>query len=181
MRIYKNNLLELERGYWHGKYQRFTMTEVPDGFSRRQGTDISVISRYGRMYLKSVFKQVYIVKGIATSDFRQIWGIQEDYTKKERVNHVHHCIDAITIACIGLGEYGKLAQYHRAAEEFKQGRSTQRAQFDKPWPTFVEDIKNIQNELLVAHYSQDNMKKHTRKRVRGEKGYAEGDTARGAL
>lgn len=179
--IRRRHLLELERGYWHGKYQRFTMTEVPDGFSRRQGTDISVISRYGRMYLKSVFKQVYIVKGIATSDFRQIWGIQEDYTKKERVNHVHHCIDAITIACIGLGEYGKLAQYHRAAEEFKQGRSTQRAQFDKPWPTFVEDIKNIQNELLVAHYSQDNMKKHTRKRVRGEKGYAEGDTARGAL
>ena len=79
------------------------MKEVPEGFSRRQGTDISVISRYARMYLKSVFKQVYIVKGIATSDFRKMWGIQEEYTKKERVNHVHHCIDAITIACIADG------------------------------------------------------------------------------
>ena len=63
------------------------------------------------MFLKSVFKQVYIVKGIATSDFRQMWGIQEEYTKKERVNHVHHCIDAITIACIDKGAYDKLAEY----------------------------------------------------------------------
>ena len=97
-KIRRRHLLSLQRDYWRGKYQRFTMTEVPEGFSRRQGTDISVISRYARMYLKSVFKQVYIVKGIATSDFRKMWGIQEEYTKKERINHAHHCIDAITIA-----------------------------------------------------------------------------------
>lgn len=100
-KIRRRHYLILQRDYWRGKYQRFTMTEVPEGFSRRQGTDISVISRYARMYLKSVFKQVYIVKGIATSDFRKMWGIQDEYAKKERVNHVHHCIDAITIACIG--------------------------------------------------------------------------------
>jgi CRISPR-associated endonuclease Csn1 len=94
------------------------MAEVPEGFSRRQGTDISVISRYARMYLKSVFKQVYIVKGIATSDFRKMWGIQEEYAKKERVNHVHHCIDAITIACIGKAEYDKLADYRHKYDEY---------------------------------------------------------------
>ena len=177
--IRRRHLSSLERDYWRGKYQRFTMTEVPEGFSRRQGTDISVISRYARLYLKSVFKQVYIVKGIATSDFRQIWGIQEEYTKKERVNHVHHCIDAITIACIGKGEYDKLAQYYHADEAFKWGKSIDRAQFAKPWPTFVEDIKAIQDELLIAHYTKDNMAKHTRKR--GEKGYIQGDTARASL
>lgn len=177
--IRRRHLLSLERDYWRGKYQRFTMTEVPEGFSRRQGTDISVISRYARLYLKSVFKQVYIVKGIATSDFRQIWGIQEEYTKKERLNHVHHCIDAITIACIGKGEYDKLAQYYHADEAFKWGKSIDRAQFAKPWPTFVEDIKAIQDELLIAHYTKDNMAKHTRKR--GENGYMQGDTARASL
>lgn len=177
--IRRRHLLELDRDYWRGKYQRFTMTEVPEGFSRRQGTDISVISRYARLYLKSVFKQVYIVKGIATSDFRQIWGIQEEYTKKERVNHVHHCIDAITIACIGKGEYDKLAQYYHEDEEFKWGKSIDKAQFPKPWPTFVEDVKAIQDELLIAHCTKDNIGKHTRKR--GEKGYAQGDTARASL
>lgn len=177
--IRRRHLLSLERDYWRGKYQRFTMTEVPEGFSRRQGTDISVISRYARLYLKSVFKQVYIVKGIATSDFRQIWGIQEEYTKKERVNHVHHCIDAITIACIGKGEYDKLAQYYHADESFKWGKAVDKAQFPKPWQTFVEDIKAIQDELLIAHYTKDNMAKHTRKR--GENGYMQGDTARASL
>ena len=177
--IRRRHLLSLERDYWRGKYQRFTMTEVPEGFSRRQGTDISVISRYARLYLKSVFRQVYIVKGIATSDFRKIWGIQEEYTKKERVNHVHHCIDAITIACIGKQEYDKLAQYYHQDEEHKWfGHG--KAQFEKPWPTFVEDIKAVQDELLVAHYQQDNIPKHTRKKGNG-KVMMQGDTARASL
>lgn len=43
--IKKRHLLELERDYWRGKYERFTMMNVPEGFSRRQGTDISVVFR----------------------------------------------------------------------------------------------------------------------------------------
>lgn len=181
--IRKKNLLKLQRDYWRGKYQRFTMTEVPEGFSRRQGTDISVISRYARMYLKSVFKQVYIVKGIATSDFRKLWGIQEDYVKKERVNHVHHCIDAITIACIGKAEYDKLAQYYHETDEYKQGRG-KKPEFGKPWPSFVLDIRQIQNELLIAHYSKDNLPKQAKRYVRDSKGgkvLTQGDTARASL
>ena len=80
--IRKRHLLELRRDYWRGKYERFTMESVPEGFSRRQGTDISVISKYARLYLKSLFNRVYTVKGIATSDFRKIWGIQDIYSKK---------------------------------------------------------------------------------------------------
>lgn len=182
-KIRRRHLLSLQRDYWRGKYQRFTMTEVPEGFSRRQGTDISVISRYARMYLRSVFKQVYIVKGIATSDFRKMWGIQEEYTKKERVNHVHHCIDAITIACIGKTEYDKLAQYYHESDEYKQGRG-EKPVFEKPWPSFVSDIKQIQDELLIAHYSKDIMPKQSKRYVRNSKGdktLTQGDTARASL
>ena len=182
-KIRRRHLLSLQRDYWRGKYQRFTMTEVPEGFSRRQGTDISVISRYARMYLKSVFKQVYIVKGIATSDFRKMWGIQEEYTKKERVNHVHHCIDAITIACIGKAEYDKLAQFYHESDEYKQGRG-EKPLFEKPWPSFVSDIKQIQDELLIAHYSKDIVPKQAKRYVRDSKGrkvLTQGDTARASL
>ncbi len=176
--IRRRHLLSLERDYWRGKYQRFTMTEVPEGFSRRQGTDISVISRYARMFLKSVFKKVYIVKGIATSDFRKMWGIQEEYTTKERVNHVHHCIDAITIACIDRMQYDKLAQFYHDEDNYRQGKGS-KPQFEKPWPTFVADIKHLQDELLVAHYAKDNMPKHTKKKE--GKHFIQGDTARGSL
>lgn len=180
--IQHRHQLMLQRDYWRGKYQRFMMKEVPEGFSRRQGTDISVISRYARLYLKSVFRHVYIVKGIATSDFRKIWGIQEEYTKKERVNHVHHCIDAITIGCIGLNEYGKLANYYHDLEDHeKYGMA--KPQFPKPWVTFVDDIKHIQDELFIAHYTQDNMLKSAKRRINTPQGriLAKGDVARGSL
>ncbi len=180
--IAKRHKLILERDYWKGKYERFTMTSVPEGFSRRQGTDISVISRYARLYLKSVFDRVFIVKGIATSDFRKIWGIQEEYSKKERVNHTHHCIDAITIACIGPYEYGQLANYYHELEA-NRWFGLKKPQFRKPWPTFTEDIKSIQNDLIIAHHTQDNMPKTGKRRVMTSKGkvLTQGDAARGPL
>ena len=180
--IRKRHLLELRRDYWKGKYLRFTMESAPEGFSRRQGTDISVISKYARLYLKSLFKHVYTVKGIATSDFRKIWGIQDIYSKKERVNHVHHCIDAIVIACTGLDEYNKLGAYYHDEENHEwYGKS--KAYFKKPWPTFVEDIKKVQDEILVYHYTPDNMPKQGRRRIKinGQKVLCKGDAARGSL
>ena len=188
--IRKRHLLELQRDYWRGKYLRFTMESVPEGFSRRQGTDISVISKYARLYLKSLFKHVYTVKGIATSDFRKIWGVQKTYSKKERVNHVHHCIDAIVIACIGLDEYNKLGSYYHDEENYEwYGMS--KAYFKKPWSTFVEDIKKVQDEILVYHYTPDNMPKQGRRRIlldvdinglkKKKKVLCKGDAARGSL
>ena len=180
--IRKRHLLELRSDYWKGKYLRFTMESVPEGFSRRQGTDISVISKYARLYLKSLFKHVYTVKVIATSDFRKIWGIQDIYSKKERVNHVHHCIDAIVIACTGLDEYNKLGAYYHDEENHEwYGKS--KAYFKKPWSTFVEDIKKVQDEILVYHYTPDNMPKQGRRRIKinGQKVLCKGDAARGSL
>ena len=188
--IYKRHLLELQRDYWRGKYLRFTMESVPEGFSQRQGTDIGVISKYARLYLNSLFKHVYTVKGIATSDFRKIWGVQDVYGKKERVNHVHHCIDAIVVACISRDEYDKLGAYYHNEENHKwYGMS--KAYFKKPWPTFVEDLKNVQDEILVYHYTPDNMPKQGRRKIlldvevdgikKKKKVLCKGDVARGSL
>lgn len=180
--IQKRHLLVLERDYLKGKYERFTMKEVPEGFSRRQGVDISVISRYARLYLKSLFGNVHIVKGLVTSDFRKIWGLQEEYDKKLRINHCHHAMDAITVACIGRYEYDSLARYYHDEERRRWGLECRRAEFPKPWNTFTEDVKDIEDSLPVSHYTADNMNKRTRKKVRrngrftGE--YMEGDTAR---
>ena len=181
--IQERHRLEEECKYWKGKYERFIMTEVPEGFSRRQDAGIGVISRYARMYLKSVFKHVYIVKGRATYEFRTMWGLQDEYTKKERVNHVHHCIDAITIACIDKAAYDKLAEYCHKYDEYKYNKG-ERPGFELPWPSFVSDVKKIQDELLIAHYSKDNMPKQAKRYVRDSKGgkvLTQGDTARSSL
>jgi len=61
----------------------------------------------------------------------------------------------------------------------------------KPWPTFTEDVKAIEQELLVSHHTPDNMHKATRKKMRvrgriqytsdGKPKYIQGDSARGSL
>lgn len=91
-------------------------------------------------------------------------GYSKVYSKKERVNHVHHCIDAIVIACIGLDEYNKLGAYYHD-EENHEWYGMSKAYFKKPWSTFVEDIEKVQDEILVYHYTPDNMPKQGRRRI----------------
>lgn len=188
--IQRRHYLQMQLSYWRGKLERFAMTEVPDGFSNRQGVDIGIIGRYARLYLKSVFDRIYTVKGATTDAFRKMWGLQEEYAKKERVNHIHHCIDAITIACIGRNEYDHWARYVEDEEKYRRNEGS-RPQFEKPWPTFTEDVKAVADELLVSHHTPDNLPKQSRKRLRkrgvvqlnetGAVKYQQGDTARGAL
>lgn len=175
--------------YWKGKVERFSMREVPSGFSNRQGVDIGIIGRYARMYLQTIFK-TYIVKGSTTADFRKAWGLQDEYEKKSRINHAHHCIDAITIACIPKDAYDIWKRYAEENEHYLYGEG-KRPHFDKPWPTFTEDVKTLTSEIIVSHHTPDNMGKQTRKRVRirgkvqygsdSQPLYVSGATARGSL
>ncbi|MGC9354941.1 MAG: type II CRISPR RNA-guided endonuclease Cas9, partial [Mariniphaga sp.] len=98
--IQKKHIATIERDYWKNKYERFTMPEVKAGFKNSQMVDIGIITKYSRLYLKTLFNKVYTVKGNTVADFRRLWGLQDEYEKKARVNHIHHCIDAITIACM---------------------------------------------------------------------------------
>lgn len=190
-KIRRRHLIGLEYGYLKGKYDRFTMKEVPEGFSRRQGAGIGLISKYAGLFLKSLFKDpknpnrsnVYVVKGAITAEFRKLWGLQQADEAKSRENHTHHCIDAYTIACIGPCEYAALAEYYRSDEEFKYGRRREKPQFEKPWPTFTEDLLKLQEELLIVHQTTDKLGKRDRRKVKTPRGkfLTGGDSARGRL
>ncbi len=189
--IQKRNKLKLEYDYWKGKVERFHMTEVPEGFALRQGAGIGLVSKYAGLYLRSLFHKaddrtrsnVRVVKGLTTAEFRKLWGIQELYSKKSRDNHVHHCIDAIVIACMDKTAYDKMAQYYHDEENFQRGLGS-KPSFPLPWPTFTTDLKNLSDEVWVAHDTPDNLpKKAKRKDVATPTGHfmAQGDSARGSL
>lgn len=192
-KITKRNKLILELNYWRGKYQRFTVPyeKLEQGFRNSQGVDAGIISKYARLYLCSLFPKVYTVKGEITAEFRKLWGLQEEYEKKERANHVHHCVDAVVLACIGKAQYDEISKYYEQEENNRWYGRTERPHLEKPWPTFTEDVKSIEKEILVSHYTADNLGKHTKKKMRvrgrvvtgknGEPLYVQGDTARGAL
>lgn len=188
--IQKRHRLRIELDYWQGKYNRFIMQEVPEGFSLRQGAGIGLVSKYAGLYLSSLFHEpgerrksnVYTIKGTTTAEFRKIWGIQNEYEKKSRDNHIHHCIDAIVIACIQPRDHATIANYYRQLEAY-EWQQRKKPTFDKPWPTFTEDIKKLVDEVLVVHNTPDNMPKQASMRVKTAKGVftAKGDCARGSL
>lgn len=188
--IQDRHYLKMQRDYWTGKLMRFTIAEVPSGFSNRQGVDVGIIGRYARMYLETVFERVYPVKGATTAEFRKMWGLQDVNEAKSRTNHAHHCIDAITIACIDKAAYERWARFQRETEYYEWYHK-EKPVVEKPWPTFTEDVKSITDDLLVSHHTPDNMRKHARKRLRirgkiqrneqGQIKYQQGDTARACL
>lgn len=192
--IQKRHYLKMYLNYWRTKVQGFKMTEVPEGFSRRQEVDTGVIGKYAREYLRSLFRsndsQIFLVKGATTAEFRKIWGLQEEYQKKERINHCHHTIDAIVIACIGRSEYRRWAKYRTSQEAYEFGLGD-RPTFEKPWSTFTEDVKKLSEKLLISHnvsratfkYTKKKLRKHGRivRDINGNPVYEQGNSVRGAL
>lgn len=160
--IQKRHSLELQQTYWRNKYHRFEMTEVPEDFSRRQGATAGIVARYARLFLKSLFDDVSIVKGAATADFRKAWKLQSTDEKKSRDNHTHHQVDAVVIACIGRGDYQRLA----ASYHLNGYADRERPSVPEPWKGFVDDMRRIQAETLISYDFTDNAPKQVRRRIK---------------
>ncbi|WP_088397834.1 type II CRISPR RNA-guided endonuclease Cas9 [Flavobacterium oreochromis] len=180
--IRRRHYLTLKRDYIQGKYDRFIWEEPKVGFKNSQIPDTGIITKYAQAYLKSYFKRVESVKGGAVAEFRKLWGIQESYKdengfkqykEKDRSKHTHHTIDAITIACMPKDKYDLLAHAWRLEEEQDKKAAKAIIEQAKPWKTFKEDIAKLEEEILVSHYTPDNVKKQAKKilRIRGKKQY----------
>ncbi len=179
-KIRRRHYLSLKRDYLQGKYDRFIWEEPKVGFKNSQIPDTGIITRYAQAYLKSYFKRVESVKGGMVAEFRKQWGIQESfidengqkqYKEKDRSKHTHHTMDAITIACMTKDKYNVLAQAWKLEDEQNKTKAKAIIEAAKPWKTFKEDMEKIEKEILVSHYTPDNVKKQTKKimRVRGKK------------
>lgn len=94
------HLWGMEQEYWKKKLERFTVTEVTDGFKNSQLVDTRVITRHAVLYLKSIFPHIDVQRGDVTAKFRKILGIQSVDEKKDRSLHSHHAIDATTLTII---------------------------------------------------------------------------------
>ena len=186
--IIERTKLRFEYSYYLNKYKSFTREEVSESFKNSQSVDIGIISKYGNLFLKTVFNKVYPIKGKTTANLRQMWGLNE----KSRDNHAHHAKDAVVIACCTRDINDALANYYHDLEQFEFfGKPKPSFSHRIPWEGFHKDVDNFDNNTLISHYTPDNLpvqsKKAIRKRgiiQRNEKGeikYKQGDTVRGAL
>lgn len=178
-KIRRRHFLSLKRDYIKGKYDRFVWEEPKVGFKNSQIPDTGIITKYAQLYLKSYFKRVDSVKGGMVAEFRKIWGIQESYIKddkkyytiKDRSKHTHHTIDAITIACMTKDKYDILARAWTLEDKEQVNDARKLLADSKPWKTFKEDLIKIEEEILISHFTPDNLKKQSKKiiRIRGKK------------
>lgn len=170
--IQKRHYLKMEYNYWKGKYTRFEQEEVKAGFKNSQITDIGIITKYAQQYLKSYFKKVYSVKGTMVDQFKKAWGIkktvkdEDGIEKKDRSNHIHHCEDAITIACMTKNKYDVLAHAWGLEEKEKFNEAKAELKNSKPWKSFTEDVRDIQNEVLIVHSHKDKVPIQSKKKLR---------------
>jgi CRISPR-associated endonuclease Csn1 len=97
--IVKKHEAKFELKYWREKYNAFIITEYKPSWKNSQLRDTQIITKYARPYLKTIFKNVQVEKGIVVSHFKKIFQVQLD-DKKNRAMHKHHAIDAAILTLI---------------------------------------------------------------------------------
>lgn len=198
--IQRRHYLQMEHDYWKGKHDRFVMEEIKEGFKNSQAVDIGIISKYATAYLKSVFNKVYSIKGEMTAEYRKAWGLHDtfkdkwgrtQYKPKDRSNHIHHCVDAVTVACMNKNKYDKLAHAWGLEDKGEFDKAKKELENEKPWNTFTQDVRNLENEVFIVHQNKDVLPIQTKKKFRkrgkiqrdknGKIIYQQGDSVRGSL
>lgn len=175
--IVQKNYYNLWYRYWKAKYEHFALESIPLGFTNRQQVEVGLITRYARAYLRSFFPRVDCVKGELVSFMRKEWmGAKQE--EKDRSNHFHHLVDAITMAATNKETTDRIA--HDLREQ--DGRISEMTP-TKPWPSFTEDVLNLKDKVLVYHYSEDPLGRTSRYKVKikGKQRIATGSTVRGSI
>ncbi len=102
--------------------------------------------------------------------------------KKNRDDHRHHAIDAITVALTEQGYLQRLSTYHAKEENAKRGIDNTE-KFPEPWDGFSNDVKKVAASLLISHKQNNKVLTKISKKIQknGEVKKSIGFAARGQL
>ncbi|GAL69132.1 CRISPR-associated protein [Jejuia pallidilutea] len=170
-RIQEKHYFKMHLIYWNDKIERFEADEVKDSWARRQLVDTQMISRYAREYLKLYFKKVSVQKGTVTSDFRKLFGFQEEDEIKSRDKHTHHAIDAsvLTLIPVNSSKREQILKNYFKSQEDKDKLSLKKLRASvKPSSDFnpQELIRKIEEKTLIVNYQKDKIINQSIKKVR---------------
>ena len=189
------HLWKMELEYWKKKLERFTVTEVTDGFKNSQLVDTRVITRHAVLYLKIIFPHVDVQRGDVTAKFRKILGIQSVDEKKDRSLHSHHAIDATTLTIIPVSaKRDRMLELFAKIEEINKMLSFSASEDRTGLQQELDGLKNklqmevkvcrighnvseigtfINDNIIVNHHIKDQALTPVRRRLR-KKGYIVG-------
>ncbi len=155
----KAHYTKFKLDYLREKYKNFEREEITNQFSNANLVDTRIITKYARAYLNSYFNKVNVVNGKITDTLRKMWGLEGEYAKKDRSNHIHHCIDAITVACVERGTANWISEaFHNYESDSFKGNNNPKYRLKEPMDNFVQRMNNLHKEVFVFHKQTDRIK-----------------------
>ncbi len=186
-----------ELDYWREKVNSFQINDdkLGEGFMKRQLVDTGIMTRHALEFLRSVYPRTYAVNGQVVAHARKAWGLQQQFKTKERVDHIHHAVDAMVIALLSRARFNDICTKLKS-EKFDPFNSEE--QTDKVWgefspiPYLYNKIYGCCENILVKYVNRHNELKPTLKKIHlkasilkdGKKTnrvLAKGDSVRGQL
>ena len=155
----KAHYTKIKLDYLSKKYKNFECEEITRQFTNANLVDTRIIAKYARAYLNSYFNKVNVVNGKITETLRKMWGLESEYAVKDRSNHIHHCIDAITVACVERGTANWISEaFHTYEKDYFKGNDNPKYQLKKPMENFAERMHNLHQEVFIFHKQIDRVK-----------------------
>ena len=161
--IRQRHLWQMELDYWQNKLNRFTITEITDGFKNSQKVDTQLISKYAFHYLKTYFDKVDVQKGSITAEFRKIYQLQVPDEKKDRSKHSHHAKDAAVLTLIPVAAKRDiiLEKYFESKESKTKFTETE------PYKGFKREfIWKIDDSILINNITNNQELTPAKRKVR---------------
>lgn len=190
--IRERHLRQMEYDYWKNKVDRFTRTEIPQGFINSQLIDTQIITKYAFHYLKTVFNKVDVQKGSNTAQFRKIFKIQPKDQVKNRGKHSHHAVDAAVLTLIPPAR--KREEVLKKAYEYEE-KYRGKEYHELPFSTFnYSMIADIEQNIFINNIADKDQTLTLGKKIVRKRGkvvwidkenkipkIAQGDSVRGEL
>ncbi|MDT8411501.1 MAG: HNH endonuclease domain-containing protein [Vicingaceae bacterium] len=155
----KAHYTKIKLDYLSKKYRNFECEEITSQFTNANLVDTRIIAKYARAYLNSYFNKVNVVNGKITDTLRKMWGLEGEYAKKDRSNHIHHCIDAVTVACVERGTANWIAEaFHKYESDYFNGNDNPKYRIKAPMDNFAERMHNLHKEVFIYHRQIDRIK-----------------------
>ncbi len=152
------------------------VTDVDNGYKRK--TDKAAGKYYAILNIESQQPELYPIenpipkleKGQEIIEGK-IW--VDKYTgeikfdpKKNREDHRHHAIDAITIALTEQSYLQRLSTYNAARKSKQREKGDSTEKFPEPWSGFNSDVKKAANSILISY------KKNNKTLTKSKKGFS---------
>lgn len=134
------------------KKERLISKSIPEEFTSNKLNNTAYTAKLVKQQLKFSFKNVEVVKGGATSILRQRWGLNtllNDEDAKNRGDHRHHAIDAVTIACATISITQRISNVHLQLN--KRGFLENLQIPYEPFDGFRNDVEDRLARLLVSY------------------------------